>query len=134
LKAERDQLWAEAAYAEVQDKSPSAIRLPKHLWAAAAVEQEARRLKHPWEDVLAGVTGTACAIPGTPDWHEQRIHSVTLFSVIDIETGKLTHSIAKTVKDIMVHHLGWEYRKNVKINGAQGKGYVRAVNAPMPST
>jgi putative DNA primase/helicase len=133
LRAERDQLWAEAAYLEAQNQSEGAIRLPQHLWAAAAVEQEERREKDPWEDELANVKGTACNV-GMPDWHEQRIHSSTVFSILRVEASQQTTFLGKRLKDIMVHHLGWEYRKNVKINGVQGKGYVRSVDAPMPST
>ena len=40
LKRDRDQLWAEAARREALGES---IRLPEALWAAAGVEQDARR-------------------------------------------------------------------------------------------
>ena len=49
LRRDRDQLWAEAAYAEASGVS---IRLPEELWAVAAVEQEARREVDPWEERL----------------------------------------------------------------------------------
>jgi predicted P-loop ATPase len=49
IRRDRDQLWAEAAAREAQG---AAIRLPEHLWGAAAVQQERRREEDPWEDVL----------------------------------------------------------------------------------
>jgi len=49
LTRDRDQLWAEAAYREAAGES---IRLPERLWAAAAIEQDARRQIDPWEELL----------------------------------------------------------------------------------
>jgi predicted P-loop ATPase len=49
LTRDRDQLWAEAAYREAAGEL---IRLPEALWAAAGVEQEARRQVDPWEEVI----------------------------------------------------------------------------------
>jgi predicted P-loop ATPase len=49
LVRDRDQLWAEAAHREAAGES---IRLPERLWAAATVEQEARRQIDPWEELL----------------------------------------------------------------------------------
>jgi hypothetical protein len=48
LRADRDQLWAEA-YARRHES----IRLDPKLYAAAAAEQEARAIVHPWVDRLA---------------------------------------------------------------------------------
>jgi predicted P-loop ATPase len=49
LRADRDQLWAEAAQAEAQGES---IRLDPSLYAVAAVEQGERYERHPWCDLL----------------------------------------------------------------------------------
>lgn len=68
LTHDRDQLWAEAAYREAQGES---IRLPERLWAAAAVEQDARRQIDPWEELLedsSAVSLTADAIPVEVLW------------------------------------------------------------------
>jgi len=48
--ANRDQLWAEAAYLEANGES---IILPERLWAIAAVHQENARYGDPWTDALA---------------------------------------------------------------------------------
>ena len=47
--ADRDQLWAEAAYRESQGES---IRLDPKLYTFAAMQQERRRTDHPWEAEL----------------------------------------------------------------------------------
>ncbi len=49
LRRDRDQLWAEAAAREAAGES---IRLPEALWSAAEIQQEARRLVDPWEELL----------------------------------------------------------------------------------
>lgn len=50
LEADRDQLWAEAS---VREASGASIRLPRELWDAAGKQQEARRGRDPWEELLA---------------------------------------------------------------------------------
>lgn len=50
--ANRDQLWAEAAYLEAQDMS---IRLPEELHDAAGQEQDRRRLVDTWEESLTDI-------------------------------------------------------------------------------
>ena len=54
LERDRDQLWAEAAAREAKGES---IRLDPKYYADAAAEQEARRERDPWEDVLARTFG-----------------------------------------------------------------------------
>jgi len=49
LKAERDQLWAEAASREAGGAS---IRLDPGLYGLATVQQERRRIEDPWEEIL----------------------------------------------------------------------------------
>jgi hypothetical protein len=49
LKANRDQLWAEAAHREVHGES---VHLPEALWEAATGEQELRRVDDPFAGVL----------------------------------------------------------------------------------
>jgi hypothetical protein len=55
LRRDRDQLWAEAAFAEATGES---IMLDEKLWSIAANEQERRRVVDPWEDVLANMPET----------------------------------------------------------------------------
>jgi 5S rRNA maturation endonuclease (ribonuclease M5) len=50
LRADRDQLWAEAAVREAKGAS---IRLPEHLWAVAGEHQAAREVMDPIFETLA---------------------------------------------------------------------------------
>ncbi len=54
LRADRDQLWAEAARREAAGES---IRLDPALWPHAEVQQERRRVEDPWETTLADTLG-----------------------------------------------------------------------------
>jgi predicted P-loop ATPase len=49
LKADRDQLWAEAVHLEAEGFS---IRLPEELYDHAGIQQERRREVDPWEDII----------------------------------------------------------------------------------
>lgn len=55
LRRDRLQLLGEAATYEAEGES---LVLDKSLWADAATEQEKRRSKHPWEDILADIPET----------------------------------------------------------------------------
>ncbi|WP_298018257.1 VapE domain-containing protein [uncultured Parasphingopyxis sp.] len=50
LRADRDQLWAEAAMREA-DGEP--IRLPENLWSAAGLQQSQREVREPWHELLS---------------------------------------------------------------------------------
>jgi predicted P-loop ATPase len=52
IKANRDQLWAEACVREATDES---IRLSEDLWPEATEHQNQRREIDAWEDLIAGV-------------------------------------------------------------------------------
>lgn len=56
LKADRDQLWAEAAAREAQGDS---IRLAQDLWPDAAKEQAKRTIHDPWIEEINTVLGDA---------------------------------------------------------------------------
>ena len=47
---DRDQLWAEAAFAEA---SAETLALDETLWGAAGIEQRARQEHDPWEDIIS---------------------------------------------------------------------------------
>ena len=52
LRRDRDQLWGEAATLEAKGAS---IMLDPALWLAAADEQEKRRIRDTWEDVIENI-------------------------------------------------------------------------------
>jgi Virulence-associated protein E len=54
LRRDRLQLWGEAAHYQSAGES---LVLDEALWPAAGVQQEARRVPDPWEDVLAEIPG-----------------------------------------------------------------------------
>jgi predicted P-loop ATPase len=132
LRAERLQLWGEAArcYAEGETST-----LDPALWAAAGVEQEERRLRHPWEDKLATLRGARSAVPGLGEigdgivhivGDEERVASAVLFEhVLKIPLGQMHNGHAKTLAEVM-RALGW---KNAvfKVDGKAVKGYTRTL-------
>jgi predicted P-loop ATPase len=50
LKKDRLKLWGEAAHYQSAGES---LTLDEKMWPDAGIEQEKRRVKHPWEDILA---------------------------------------------------------------------------------
>ncbi len=54
LKADREQIWAEAAHIE---RTFGPLVLPKELWEKAAEQQRARLETDPWTDTLKSVVG-----------------------------------------------------------------------------
>jgi putative DNA primase/helicase len=52
LDRDRDQLWAEAKSEWLVNQEPRALEIPGVLWGAASEEQEQRRIRDSWEDVM----------------------------------------------------------------------------------
>jgi len=132
LRAARLQLWGEAAKLEADGES---LTLDPEMWASAGVEQEARRLRHPWEDKLAELRSTRSAVPGVGEvgngivhlvGEEERVTSAVIFEhVLRVPNGQLHNGHAKVLAEIM-HLLGW--RSGVfEIDGKTTRGYVRTV-------
>lgn len=113
LARDRDQLWAEAAYAEAAGES---LQLPEALWPAAAEQQEARLEEHPWLDVLARVTGAV---------HEDmaRITTRKVFEELQIPAERRQGYHAKTIAHLMVK-LGWTPTK-IREGNSTLRGYER---------
>jgi len=132
LRESRLQLWGEAAHYQAQGE---ALTIGEHLWADAAVEQEARRVVHPWESKLAGLTvrqeadihswkhddGAIITVVGD----EWRVPSVDLFRYLNVPVGQMHMGHAKTLATIM-RMLGWT-DKPFKQEGNTVRGYVRTV-------
>jgi len=138
LRAVRLQLWGEAAAAQTAGES---LVLDEDLWGAAAIEQEERRVAHPWEAVLASM----CVIPSTIGYTagtglfvihrvglEDRVSSVDIFTkVLNIPGGQMHRGHSMAVAEIM-RLLGWE-NKLVRIDGNPVKGYARPVGSEVGS-
>jgi predicted P-loop ATPase len=130
---DRMQLWAEAAHQQSQGES---LTLDRSLWAAAAVEQEARRVRDAWEDKLARLpvkTKTKKAPLGVVHLIEgqQRVAAADLLDrVLNLSAVQQTTATAMRLSTVM-RVLGWKRAKNgyVVIDGRRVTGYFRDVDA-----
>jgi len=112
LKEVRDQLWAEAVfYAATLGERPE---LPRDIWTAAAVEQEARRAIDPWEDKLRSYVASL-----------DRVHTTKLLdTALQIPSAAQTTNHSRRVKLIMTEQLGWKYGQ-VWQNNRNAMGYLK---------
>lgn len=94
LRRDRDQLWAEAAFREAEGRS---IRLDPSLYAAAAVEQEARRVDDPFVGTFREALGDL----------EGKLKATDAWLVLDIPTGMQTPAHAARIRSAL-HELGWQ--------------------------
>jgi predicted P-loop ATPase len=78
LRADRDQLWAEAAMAEAKGES---IRLAKELYADAAAEQAERVQDDAWYPVLADAFGE----------HEGKVAAENVWIMLGMGSDKIGH-------------------------------------------
>lgn len=94
LVRDRDQLWAEASFRESQGES---IRLPKHLWALAGEEQEARREVDAWEDTIKDIIKhTQPVLPGIT-----RIPTVVIWDALQIDEADRNAMQSRRISAIM---------------------------------
>src|SRR6516164_8675900 len=139
LKHDRMQLWGEAAHHQSQGES---LVLDEALWGAAAVEQEARRVTDPWEDVLRDIPEVAVVREYKDGfWREkdeQIIHrgdgagedrvaaADILEYLLKIPPGTQQTGHSMRLYTVM-RKLGWErpINGNVTIGGKRVKGYFR---------
>ena len=129
LRESRLQLWGEAAHYQSQGE---VLTIGEHLWADAAVEQEARRVIHPWEAKLAEMT-TIVKVDGTEYWGngvvhlvegQERVATSAIFEhVLKVPAGQLNNGHSKTVSSIMAMQ-GWT-PKPFLLDGKTVRGYVR---------
>jgi hypothetical protein len=111
LRADRDQLWAEAAEAEALGES---IRLNPALYEAAAVEQEARlRGDDPMVDVLHRALANRTG----------KLRVSDAFLICGIEAGKANQDQIERFGRA-IRELGWE-RKRRRFNGDLEYAYVK---------
>jgi predicted P-loop ATPase len=136
LERSRLQLWGEAAKREADGES---LVLDQSLWSAVAAEQEKRRVKDPWEEVLADVPDTV-TIQRSKDVSDtikivHRIDSREFVSSEDV----LTHVLKVPIDRQDRHHtmrlsdamkrLGWK-RERAAVGGDQRRGFARLANQP----
>lgn len=110
LRADVDQLWAEAAEREATGES---IRLDPALWAAAGEEQDARRVEDPFALALSLALGDQTG----------KISAHAVWDVLRIPVGQRTQEHNARVGDAM-RELGFE-RTKLRFGGQPEWAYVR---------
>jgi predicted P-loop ATPase len=142
LKRDRLQLWGEAAHYQSQGE---ALTIDEKMWPDAGIEQEKRRVKDPWEDVLENMTevvekriwdGEREVYISTEVHHiiihvddqERAASDAILAHVLKIPIGQQTTADAMRLATVM-KLLGWERPSNGKITieGRRVQGYFRRV-------
>jgi predicted P-loop ATPase len=147
LSHDRLQLLGEAAHYESERES---IVLDEKFWPDAKIEQEKRRAKDPWEDILAnipdrinrftdfdlpGVNNDVQIIHRSPDsdgFELQQVASADLLTyVLRVPIGQQERRHSMKLSTIM-KLLGWQRpdSQKVTINGQQVRGYNRRVEKP----
>jgi predicted P-loop ATPase len=141
LKHDRLQLIGEAAKYQSSGES---IVLNEELWEAAGIEQEQRRVKDPWEGVLANIPIWHAEITGH-DENKVPIERLVLIvhvagsveivtaadlmkHLLEIPIARQTSATAMRLATVM-KQLGWDRRKNgqVTVRGERQKGYFRPI-------
>ena len=146
LQRDRLQLWGEAAKYESAGES---IVLDKELWSVAGEEQEKRRTKDPWEDIVQEFLDEYSAAEHNPNLHqlckviyveggEERVKSADLLAVVlAVSRDRQTQSHSMRLAAVM-KQIGWERPASgkVTIDGKQHRGYSRPApeGAPHPTS
>jgi hypothetical protein len=134
----RDQLWAEAAAIEATGE---ALTIPEALWAAAAVEQKARREPDAWEDAtnnqlvglagkstgagLRGLWGFAINADGQRELRVSTAH--ILENILDIRKDRQSDPVSKRLANVM-RDMGWtRHETTIRIAGAPCRGFTKVV-------
>ena len=149
LQRDRLLLWGEAATLEAAGESAV---LDKKLWEAAGAEQEKRRVKDGWEDIVAnmpthvheGMTAGRVEhlhiVPGVNDQYAEAHHKIiheqfdkevvatldVLTWVLNVPIERQTTAIAMRLANVM-RQTSWQRNDNgkVTIEGKQVRGYFR---------
>ena len=134
LRTDRLQLWGEAAHYQSEGES---LVLDEALWPVAGIEQEARRVRHPWEDILRKMAriptvGPMAGIGASEhrvihrELDEERVASSAIFEhVLKVPNGQLHNGHSKTLASVM-RVIGWTHC-TFWADGGAVKGYKRTV-------
>jgi len=114
LSSDVDQLWAEAAHREAAGES---IRLDPELWAAAADEQDERRIDDPFVELLGYKLGD----------REGKVRATDLWEVLDIGVAQRTQEQSARLGSAM-KQMGFERTKLRFGNGHSEWAYRRGVS------
>lgn len=115
LRRDRDQIWAEAAAREAEGAS---IRLDPSLYAAAGVEQEARRVEDPFVALLAAAL----------EERTGKVRAADVWKLLGIPAGQQTQEQNARLGDAM-RELGWERTRRRFGGRGLEYGYARGNRA-----
>ena len=97
LKADRDQLWAEAAEREAQGVS---IRLPQELWGKAAIEQKKRTIDEPWIELIENELGNV----------QGKFLAYDIWSIVNVAPEQRTQAHNERIS-VAMKACGWRREK-----------------------
>jgi hypothetical protein len=117
---DRDQLLAEAVAAV---RAGEDALLPSSLWAAAATEQEKRKIEDPWTEILEGLAGQPVVHNGM---NKLFVANDDIWSKLALPCERQTGSAGERITRIMTA-LEWE-RARVWRDGRARRGYLRDAN------
>lgn len=120
VKANRDQLWAEAVVREAQGES---IRLHESLWPVAAEHQEARRELDPWENLIR------VALLGETPYGDgkRRVTAEFVWNLLTIPVERRDRAASLRISDVM-QRLGFK-RTRVRPHGEEVQvGFVQGAD------
>jgi hypothetical protein len=133
LRKDRLQLIGEAAKYESEGEG---VTLPEALWDAAAEEQEKRRTKDPWEDLIDGMTFKGATVSdGDFAWkavihlidNQERVATSDIFdNVLQIPPVQQSRGFQMRLSEVM-KRLRWQRdgKNKITIGGKQVRGYYR---------
>ncbi len=133
LARDRDHLWAEAATLEARGEP---LTLPEAIWPIAAELQKGETADNPWEDTIADFLEQRARQYETylntfepVDDDElppplERVHSDELMAALNIPDHARTLGQSQRLRTTM-EAMGWEHRRQVKIDGRNRAGYVK---------
>jgi hypothetical protein len=129
LKRDRLQLWGEAAALERTEKD---LTIDEALFEEAGIEQEARRIVDPWEDILVMLKPVANATLGMVGLYETAIvHQMDGFQFV-VSADIFEHALKRVTLDgnssrrlaTVMRQLGWAHSR-AWVDGVQQRGYRR---------
>ena len=139
LKQDRLQLIGEAAHYESKGED---LVIPETMWPLARAEQEKRRIREPWEDILADIPDN---ITGTDGVRHKLIHRTAghdqiatvdvMTHILQIPIANQTGAMGRKVAFAMMRN-GWQRHESglIKISGRNARGYWRISSQTIPST
>jgi predicted P-loop ATPase len=136
---DRDQLWAEAAFAEAEGEP---LMISADLWSAASIQQQARVTHDPWEDLIRrklaelredkANNGAYCVGINDDGGREWRVASSYLLGmdVLHIQFERQTNAVTKRLAEVM-RTLGWtKPPQTIRVGNVPCRGFTKPIDEP----